>query len=312
MHDYDLELARELLDQGAVLLDVRTQAEYDALHVPGAVHVPTGAGARGTGIGVFLPQLLLLVDGDRSRPIVIYCKLGKRAARAKRALEAAGFTNVTNLGGVELAPMRELIARGEPLFRRPPPDLRPILYQFFRDHPFVQSGGPEWNPLAWSMGLRTGGQAEQLAYQALGATLPVPGLGPFQPYRQRALYDFTRGQVQAATGGAAFQPWQGFQDGAPQGFSAGFVLPLAGVALASKGAKTLAVGAKTVGHARTVARVAKGMDARATGFSLGARRRVRHYRAVPVDDPYTPGSGPYRPPPFPYQPGRPPHPGRWR
>ena len=223
MRDRDLEAARDALDQGAVLLDVRTRAEYDRLHVPGAIHVPTGPGPQGSleGLAVFLPELLALVDYDRSRPILVYCQLGERAERAKAMLQRAGFSDVASLGGLETEPMRSLIARGEPLWRRPPPDLRPILYQFFRDFPFAQSGGAEWNPLAWSMGLNTGAQAEQLAYQALGATLDVPGLGPFQPYLQRALYDFTRGQIQAQSGGAAFAPWQGFQDGAPQGFSAG-------------------------------------------------------------------------------------------
>jgi rhodanese-related sulfurtransferase len=211
MRDFDLELARDLLDNGAVLLDVRTWPEYAELHVPGAIHVPIDE------LPAFIPELDALVDGRRTTPIVVYCKLGRRAARAKALLEHAGFPHVTVLGGIEVEPLAGLIARGEPLFGRPPPDLRPILYQFFRDFPFVESGGPQWNPLAWSMGLRTGAEAERLAYQALGATLPVPGLGLYQPYRQRALLDFTRGQIQSASSGGAFAPWQGFQDGAPQG-----------------------------------------------------------------------------------------------
>jgi phage shock protein E len=279
MADYDLEDARELLDQGGVLLDVRTRQEYDALHVPGAIHVPTGAGPRGSleGLVRFLPELLELVGYDRSRPVVLYCKLGKRAGRAKRMLEGMGFTNVTNLGGVDVEPMRSLIARGEPLFRRPPPDLRPILYQFFRDHPFVESGDAAWNPLAWSMGLETGAQAEQLAYQALGATLDVPGLGPFQPYRERALYDFTRGMIQQQTGGTAFQPWQGFQDGPPQGFAAGFVLTTAAAT------KLLGTVGRNLGTAAAV------------GYGLGARRRRTAEWRTKVQD--------YQRPPRPFPPG---------
>jgi len=215
VRDGDLDLARQLLDRGAVLLDVRTPNEYAQLRVPGAVLIPIEQ------LGQRLPDLLALVDQDRGRPIVIYCRTGPRAARAKRLLEGAGFSQVTSLGGIETGPLAELVRRGEPLWLRPPPDLRPIMYQFFRDFPFAQPGGPEWNPLAWSIGLRTGAEAEQLVSRLLTTTIDVPGLGPFAPYQQRALFDYTRGQIQAATGGAAFQPWEGFQEGAPQGFSAG-------------------------------------------------------------------------------------------
>jgi len=199
-----LQLARTLLDEGGVLLDVRTGPEYRELHVPGAVHIPIDE------LGRSLPRLLKLVDYDRHHPVIVYCRRGIRSRRAVQLLRQAGFTNVWDLGGVETDPLAGLIARGERLWLRPPPDLRPILYQFYLDHPFVQSGDGAWNRLAWSMGLRSGRDAEQLAYQALGATVPVPGLGPYQPYRQRALLDYTRGQIQAATAGSAFEPWQQF------------------------------------------------------------------------------------------------------
>ena len=41
-----------------------------------------------------------LAHGDKSKPIVVYCAAGKRAARAKETLEAAGYTNVVNGGGI--------------------------------------------------------------------------------------------------------------------------------------------------------------------------------------------------------------------
>ncbi|MBI4955443.1 MAG: rhodanese-like domain-containing protein, partial [Myxococcales bacterium] len=42
-----------------------------------------------------------LVAGDRNRPIVLYCRSGGRAARAKALLVEAGFRQVTNLGGID-------------------------------------------------------------------------------------------------------------------------------------------------------------------------------------------------------------------
>jgi phage shock protein E len=40
-----------------------------------------------------------LVGGDKTKPVVVYCGAGPRAAKAKRELEAAGFTHVVNGGG---------------------------------------------------------------------------------------------------------------------------------------------------------------------------------------------------------------------
>jgi rhodanese-related sulfurtransferase len=79
---------------GAVVLDVRTPEEFGD-HLPTATNVPVDD----------LPKRLAEVDhlagGDKAKPIVVYCHAGGRAARAKRALEAAGYTNVTNGGGID-------------------------------------------------------------------------------------------------------------------------------------------------------------------------------------------------------------------
>jgi rhodanese-related sulfurtransferase len=277
LRDYNLASARELLDEGGILLDVRTPEEYAELHVPGAVHVATGSGPGGSldGLRAFLPTLYDLAGGDADKPIVVYCKLGKRAARAKRLLESEGYRRVVNLGGVDVEPLRSLIRKGQPLWRRTPPDLRPIYYQFFRDHPFVQSGDPAYQRLAWSIGLPTGAQAEQIGYELLGADIDVPGLGVYQPFRQRALLDFTRGMIQAGTGGAAFQPWQGFGEGAPQGFSAGF----------------LGTMAAAYGYARS------------TGYGVGGSGYHDRRRAARRRLELAPRSADYVRPPRPFPPG---------
>ena len=73
----------------AVLLDVRTDEEVAAGRAPGAVHLPLArieAGAR--------PALA------RDAAIHVYCRTGRRAAVAVRALRADGYTDVTNIGGL--------------------------------------------------------------------------------------------------------------------------------------------------------------------------------------------------------------------
>jgi rhodanese-related sulfurtransferase len=72
-----------------VIVDVRTRREYEAGHVPGAIHVPFYA-------------LLVRPDdvpGPRERPVVVYCEHGPRAGVARLALRLAGFTDVRYLAG---------------------------------------------------------------------------------------------------------------------------------------------------------------------------------------------------------------------
>lgn len=64
---------------GAYLLDVREYEEWDAGHVPGAVHIPLGElGARHTEL-------------DRDRPLYVICRSGHRSAHAAHALAGAGW-----------------------------------------------------------------------------------------------------------------------------------------------------------------------------------------------------------------------------
>lgn len=76
-------------DNAPLILDVRTKWEYEAGHVPGAMHVPhTRLGAR----------LGDIPAGEQDR-IVVYCEQGPRAHRAERILESAGYTRVQPLQG---------------------------------------------------------------------------------------------------------------------------------------------------------------------------------------------------------------------
>ena len=76
---------------GALLVDVRSQAEYDQGHLDGALLIPHDQmAARASELGE-----------DKSRAIVLYCRSGNRSSQAKKALEAQGYTNVMNAGGYE-------------------------------------------------------------------------------------------------------------------------------------------------------------------------------------------------------------------
>ena len=71
------------------LLDVRTQAEYDAGHLTGAIQMDWFADD-------FDSQTRRL---DKEKIIYVYCKLGGRSAKAQDRLKSLGFTHVVNLEG---------------------------------------------------------------------------------------------------------------------------------------------------------------------------------------------------------------------
>ena len=81
--------AKILVDQGALLVDVRTPAEYAAGHLPGALNIPYDQIAARTGeLGV-----------DQGRAIVLYCRSGNRSGLAHATLEKLGFKKTFNAGG---------------------------------------------------------------------------------------------------------------------------------------------------------------------------------------------------------------------
>lgn len=93
--DGDSKLAHKLVEQGALLLDVRTQAEYDERHLDGSVLIPH------TEVGARIDEVLKAQGGDKHKPIVVFCRRGGRAATAKAVLQQNGFTEVTNLGSID-------------------------------------------------------------------------------------------------------------------------------------------------------------------------------------------------------------------
>jgi len=71
--------AREMLDNGAQLVDVRADHEWETGHLPGAVHIA-------------LPELAARVgEIDKDRPVILYCRGGNRSSMATTALAEAGY-----------------------------------------------------------------------------------------------------------------------------------------------------------------------------------------------------------------------------
>lgn len=79
--------------EGAVIIDVRTPEEYAMGHLEGAQLLDLTGGE----FAAALPQL------SPDTEYLLYCRSGNRSGQAKKMMEDAGFTDVTNLGSVEEA-----------------------------------------------------------------------------------------------------------------------------------------------------------------------------------------------------------------
>ena len=90
------EEAKQIMDttNGYILLDTRTQEEYDQSHIPGALLIPhTEIAERAA---AELP--------DKDQVILVYCRSGNRSKQASEILAELGYTNVKEFGGINTWP----------------------------------------------------------------------------------------------------------------------------------------------------------------------------------------------------------------
>lgn len=91
-----MEEAVELMEreEDYVILDVRTEQEYAAGHIPGAVVIPNES------IGT--EEIAQLEDKDQL--ILVYCRSGNRSKQAAEKLAQLGYTNIVEFGGINSWP----------------------------------------------------------------------------------------------------------------------------------------------------------------------------------------------------------------
>lgn len=85
--EVDPATALELVEDGALLVDVREDDEWTAGHAPGAVHLRLG--------------LLAQERPPAGRRVVAVCRSGARSGRATEALLAWGYDAVNLAGGMQ-------------------------------------------------------------------------------------------------------------------------------------------------------------------------------------------------------------------
>ncbi len=80
--------AQKLIEDGAQLVDVRAEHEWEAGRIEGATHLPLAELAERTG------------EIDKERPVVLYCRGGNRSTMAAEALAAEGYDAVKLSEGI--------------------------------------------------------------------------------------------------------------------------------------------------------------------------------------------------------------------
>jgi len=80
-----------MIENGALLIDVRTKEEFDAGHLEGAINIAWEE----------TQALMDAIGDDRERPVVVYCRSGNRSGKAKVVLDTKGYTNIFNGTGFE-------------------------------------------------------------------------------------------------------------------------------------------------------------------------------------------------------------------
>ena len=89
---FSAEKEKEIkIDKDTILIDVRSAEEYKEGHLKNAINIPH------TVIG----DKIAAITNDKEKHIVLYCRSGNRAGKAKAVLDEMGYKNVHNAGGYE-------------------------------------------------------------------------------------------------------------------------------------------------------------------------------------------------------------------
>ena len=80
--------AREWLKKGALVIDVRSESEFQERHLPGAINIPLNR----------VSQEIARYAPTKERPLLLHCLSGTRSGMGASALKKMGYQNVFNLG----------------------------------------------------------------------------------------------------------------------------------------------------------------------------------------------------------------------
>lgn len=84
--------AKKMMDENEdiIILDVRTEDEYQEGHIEGAILIPDNE----------ITEKAEDILADKSETILVYCRSGRRSANASKELSDLGYTNIYDFGGI--------------------------------------------------------------------------------------------------------------------------------------------------------------------------------------------------------------------
>lgn len=92
--DITFEELKNKVRQGAILVDVRSNQEYNEGHIQGAINIPEY-------------EIIKRVEKEipkKNQQVVLYCQYGGRSKNAMKMMQKMGYNNVYNLfGGLDMA-----------------------------------------------------------------------------------------------------------------------------------------------------------------------------------------------------------------
>ena len=77
-------------NENYIILDVRTQAEYNQGHIPNAICIPNET----------IDENVVNKLPDKNQMILVYCRSGNRSKEAAEKLKKLGYTNLIEFGGI--------------------------------------------------------------------------------------------------------------------------------------------------------------------------------------------------------------------
>ena len=86
-----MEAKEKIINDGAILLDVRSEEEYNVKHIDGASLLP---------LDKIDSDSIAAIVNDKNSPIIVYCKSGNRSHQALLKLQELGYSKVYDLGAM--------------------------------------------------------------------------------------------------------------------------------------------------------------------------------------------------------------------
>ena len=81
---------QETQPSNPILIDVRTDAEWNDGYIETAIHIPLDK----------ILEKIELVTKNKEQTIYLYCRSGNRSGKAEKALQSIGYINAKNIGGI--------------------------------------------------------------------------------------------------------------------------------------------------------------------------------------------------------------------